>query len=215
MSSTPHVPGRFVIIVGPDGVGKTAVARALLAQHQGPAAYFHFLPPVRGPLLRSLGPVPPPPPKAAPGGWLVLGWIRLLRNTARCWVGYLRTVRPALKRSWLIIGDRGMYGYVVQPHALKFHGPEWLARAVMRLLPRPHLIVNLSAPPHVIRKRKQELTLSQIEQELVAWSSLGVANFQTLDATQPPREIASEILAVLASPRPPGCAALRRPDLSA
>jgi hypothetical protein len=87
-----------------------------------------------------------------------------------------------------------MYGYVVQPGALKFHGPDWFARAVMRLLPRPHLVVNLTAPPPVIRERKQELTLRQIEQELLAWSSLRAANFQTLDATRLPHDIASEIL---------------------
>jgi len=92
-----------------------------------------------------------------------------------------------------------MYGYVVQPDAVKFHGPDLLARAVLRLLPRPHLIVNLTAPPYVIRERKQELTLSQIEQELRAWSSLRMANVKTLDATRPPRDIALEILVALAS----------------
>ena len=60
-------------------------------------------------------------------------------------------VRPALKRSLLVVGDRWMFGYIVQPEAMKFHGPEWLARAVLHLLPRPHLIVNLAAPPSVIR----------------------------------------------------------------
>jgi thymidylate kinase len=189
--------GRFVVLVGPDGVGKTAVARALLEQAQGPTAYFHFLPPFRGPLLRSVGPVLIPPPKAAPGGWMVLGWLRLLRNAARCWLGHIGTVRPALKQRCLVIGDRWMYGYIVQPYALKFHGPELFARAVMRLLPRPHLIVNLAAPPHVIRERKQELTLLEIERELAAWSSLPVANLQTVDATRPPREIATEILLAL------------------
>jgi hypothetical protein len=140
-----------------------------------------------------------PPPKAAPGGWTVLGWIRLIRNATRCWLGYLSTVRPALKRRWLVIGDRWMYGYVVQPDALRFHGPDVLARGVLRVLPRPHLIVNLVAPPDVIRERKQELTLSQIEQELLAWSSLGVANIQTLDATRLPCDIANDILVALAA----------------
>jgi hypothetical protein len=79
-----------------------------------------------------------------------------------------------------------------------------LARAVLRLLPRPHLIVNLTAPPQVIRERKQELTVSQIEQELLAWSSLGIANVQTLDATRRPHDIASDILVALASPRGQG-----------
>jgi thymidylate kinase len=151
--------GCFVVLVGPDGVGKTTVARALLAQHQGPAGYFHFLP-LDGPLPRSPDAASIPPPKAGPGGSPVLGWIRLLRNAARCWVGYLRVVRPALKRHWLIVGDRWMYGYVVQPDTLKFHGPDLLALAVLRLLPSPHLIVNLTAPPHVIRARKQELVYS-------------------------------------------------------
>ena len=97
-----------------------------------------------------------------------------------------------------------MFGYVVQPGALKFHGPDWFARAVMRLLPRPHLIVNLAAPPHVIRERKQELTLPQIERELLAWSSLRLANVRTIDATRLPQDIAGEVLVALTSNRSPG-----------
>jgi len=116
-------------------------------------------------------------------------------------MGYLKTVRPALKRSWLVVGDRWMYGYLVQPYALKFYGPNVLARAIVRLLPRPDLIVNLSAPPHLIRERKQELTLSQIEQELLAWSSLGLPNLRTVDATGSPHAIVEEIFGALALDR--------------
>jgi len=200
-SSVANGCGRFIVLVGPDGVGKTTVARALIAHHRGPAGYFHFLPPLCGPLLRAPGDHSIPPPKAARSGSHVLGGIRLMRNATRCWVAYLRTVRPALKRSWLVVGDRWMYGYLVQPYALKFYGPNVLARAILRLLPRPHLIVNLSAPPHLIRERKQELTLAQIEQELLAWSSLRLPNFRTLDATGSPQTIVDEILGALALDR--------------
>jgi thymidylate kinase len=109
-------------------------------------------------------------------------------------MGYFNTIRPALKRNCLVVGDRWMYGYLVQPDALRFGGPERLARAVVRLLPRPDLIVNLSAPSQLIGMRKQELTASQIEQELLAWSSLRMPNMQTLDASRPPQTIAREIL---------------------
>ena len=199
MSPVSDAPGRFVVLVGPDGVGKTSVARALLAHHQGPAAYFHFLPPLDGRWPAAPGPTSVSPPKARGGGSAMLGWIRLVRNAVRCWLGYVKSVRPALKRSFLVVGDRWMYGYIVQPDAMKFHGPDLLARAVLRLLPRPHLIVNLTAPPYVIRERKQELTLSQIEQELLAWSSLRMPNVKTLDATRSPQDIAIEILVALAS----------------
>ena len=193
--------GHLIILVGPDGVGKTTVARALITQHGPPAAYFHFLPPIFGRLPSAPDPASAPPPKGGSGNSRVLGWIRILRNAARCWVSYLRTVRPALKSGWLVVGDRWMYGYLVQPHSLKFGGPDLLARAVVRLLPRPHLIVNLTAPADLIRVRKQELTLSQIERELRAWSSLRLPNFQTFDATRPPHAIAEEILATVASTR--------------
>ena len=145
--------------------------------------------------------------KRAAADSVMLGWIRLVRNAVRCWLGYVKSVRPALKRSFLVVGDRWMYGYIVQPDAMKFHGPDLLARAVLRLLPRPHLIVNLAAPAQVIRGRKQELTLSQIEQELLAWSSLRVPNFKTLDATRSPQDIAIEILVALASAGRTDCVA--------
>src|SRR5262245_14550807 len=201
MLPVSDAPGRFVVLVGPDGVGKTSVARALLAHSQGPSAYFHFLPPLDGRWHATPEPTSVPPPKGRGGGSAMLGWIRLVRNAVRCWLGYVKCIRPALKRGLLIVGDRWMYGYVVQPDAVKFHGPDLLARAVLRLLPRPHLIVNLAAPPYVIRERKQELTLSQIEQELLAWSSLRMPNVKTLDATQSPQDIALEILVTLASIR--------------
>jgi thymidylate kinase len=199
-----HGQGRFVVLVGPDGVGKTAVARALVARHRGPSGYFHFLPPVGRPLAAVPEQGATPPAKASGGGSRILGWFRLFKNAGWCWIGYLSTIRPALQRNWLVVGDRWMYGYLVQPGALKFYGPGVLSRMVMRLLPHPDLVVNLTAPPDVIRARKEELSIAEIERELPAWRSLRTGNFRTLDATRPPCEIAGEILAILAARRRAG-----------
>jgi hypothetical protein len=46
-----------------------------------------------------------------------------------------------------------MYGYLVQPDALRFYGPRRLTQLAMKLLPRPDLVVNLTAPVHVIARR--------------------------------------------------------------
>ena len=145
-----------MVVVGPDGVGKTTIARALINQFEGSTGYFHFRPPVQGG-LRKAPPhqSTPPPGKGAPRGSIMLGWVRLAFNVLRFWVGYGVSVRPAVRRGELIVADRWAYGYVAQPAALRFYGPEWLARLALRLLPQPDLVVNLTAPPAVIRARNR------------------------------------------------------------
>jgi thymidylate kinase len=187
--------GAFVVIVGPDGVGKTTISRALVSAHGGPAAYFPFVPPIFEPLSASA------PTNAAPHlgkgtaqGSRVVGCLRLVRNALRFWIAYLLRVRPATSAGALVIGDRGMYGYLVQPRALKFYGPSAFARLVLRALPQPRLIVNLAAPPTVVRTRKQELTLEEIERELREWQRLPVGRVVTFDATATPADIAQRIM---------------------
>lgn len=187
--------GALVILVGPDGVGKTTIARALGAAYRGPSGYFHFVPSIVAPLSAE------PPVNAAPhtgkgrpDGSRLLGCLRLVRNVARFWLAYVIRVRPAMAKGMLVIGDRGMFGYLVQPHALKFHGPASFARRMLRLLPPPALVVNLAAPPHVVRARKQELTLEQIARELRDWRELPATRLVTFDATATPAEIARRVM---------------------
>jgi hypothetical protein len=90
-----------------------------------------------------------------------------------------------------------MYGYIAQPEALRFYGPLWLAAAVIRLLPRPTLVVNLTATPELIRDRKQELALSEIAGELEVWSRMRVPAVVTFAASDSPEIIAGRIFEAL------------------
>ncbi len=102
--------GAFVVIVGPDGVGKTTVARTLMDQYGGASFYFHFLPPVLGALESDPeGRAVPHRGKGVPRGSRVLGWLRLLRSFARYWLAYAVRVRPSVLSGALVIGDRGSY----------------------------------------------------------------------------------------------------------
>jgi thymidylate kinase len=124
---------------------------------------------------------------------------RIARNYLRFWLGYLFKVRPALARGTLVVADRWAYGYMVQPHALKFFGPAWLARVAVTSLPAPDLVANLTAPPDVIRGRKQELTETQIEAELAAWATLPAPHIESFDTQGSPEAVASRILAAARS----------------
>ena len=187
--------GQFIVLVGPDGVGKTTVAKALVDSYPGPTRYFHFRPLVFSPLLAA-PPVSmdPAPDKGSPHGSRVLGWIRIARNLVRFWAGYLVRIRPAIRAGRLVIGDRWAFGYLVQPAALKFYGPRWLARLAIGLLPQPDFVANLTAPIEVVHLRKQELSESEIAAELAAWNDLPVPTLYSFSTEALPQEIAANIL---------------------
>lgn len=190
VESLPHVDpepsrsGAFVVLVGPDGVGKTSVARALIEIHEGATAYFHFRPPFWS-SLRSEPEDVDNTSRSKPEvqGSILLGWCRIIWSLVAFWGGFLVRIRPAVKSGHLVVGDRWGYGYYAQPHGLKFYGPPWLADRVTRLLPKPDIVANLTAAPDLIALRKQELTPAQLVEELRLWKALPVQNLVSVDAS--------------------------------
>jgi thymidylate kinase len=191
--------GRFVVIVGPDGVGKTTVAAELLERHPGETRYVYFRPPLRGE-LPSLPPLGPRPrgEKDPPGQFRLFGWLRLVKNLVWFQLGYRLRIKPVLRRGGLVVADRWGYGYAVQPGPLKFFGPDWLGRMGVRWMPHPDVVVNLVAEPEVIVSRKDELTPAQAATELERWRDLPVPRLCTVDASPPVSEVADRVLRILA-----------------
>jgi thymidylate kinase len=188
--------GVFVVVVGPDGSGKTSVAQRLLEVREG--RYFHFRPPYRArtmprhPPLQRAHTVKDPGPAFPP-----LGWLRLVRSVVGGWIGYLTAIRPTVARGELVVADRWLYGYLVQPRPLRYGGPGWLARLAIALLPSPDLVVNLSAPVDVIRTRKSELSRDEIRRELDAWQHLPTKRLVTIDTTEELEKVIREVLSLI------------------
>lgn len=194
------VGGAFVVLVGPDGVGKTTVATEMIRRRGGCTGYVHFRPPFWSRLEQA-------PErtdvafrnKAHSDGSLVMGVARLTYSFFSFWLGYLVRIRPAVRRGCLVVGDRWGYGYVLQPTALGFHGPRWAARLLVSWMPRPDLLVSLEAPVSVVMSRKQELSATQIEEEISLVRSLPSRRFLSVDATREASSVAGTILASVPS----------------
>lgn len=186
--------GQFIVVVGPDGVGKSTLATEIHKLLGDNSAYFHFIPrPPYRLLPQPLG-LAALVEKKRSGGSRVLGTLRITRSIVRSWVGYVRAIRPAVRNGTTVLGDRWLYGYLAQPRALKFHGPEWVARFALFLAPRPDLVVLLEAPAAVVHARKPELSIAEIEIESEVWRR-SVPKALLLDATQPPGVLAGKVLA--------------------
>jgi thymidylate kinase len=161
------------------------------------SGYFHFRPPTRGRLRASVPIETQPTSKDRRKPALVLGWVRLAAAFARFWAGYMSSVRPMLHRGALVIGDRWAYGYLVQPLALRYGGPPWLASMMIRGLPSPDLVVNLTAPPEEIHRRKQELTVEEIAAEMEAWGRIPARRMVRLDALETSQDMAHRVMSEL------------------
>lgn len=218
---TPR-PGRGLTaaIVGPDGAGKTTVARHLHTMLPVPAAYLymgvsaessnHLLPTTR--LVRFLrrrkgvverGPRIPPPagsvpsrPKASPGRQLRAA-ARLANRVAE------ESYRQGLA-SWhrrqgrVVLLDRHVFAdYYL--HDVDAPGPLPLSRRlhglfVSRVLPPPDLLLYLDVPAELLFERKGEGTVEVLEQMRHNYAQLAgvVPAFETIDGTRPVDEVAAE-----------------------
>lgn len=183
--------GAFLVVGGPDGVGKTTLARLLVEEWGERGRYFHFIP---SPLWQlEHGPPPDDKPMDKHRDSLrMLGILRLVRNLIRAWLSYLIAIAPAVRRGKVVIGDRWLYGYVAQPEALKFGGPAWLASLMLRLMPQPDVVMVLQAPPELILSRKSELTLAELTAEAARWADIS-PRAVFLDASRPAEELAGSI----------------------
>ncbi len=169
--------GLVVAIVGPDGTGKSTLARALPQAVDKPfrrTAHVHFRPGV----LPRPGAVAGRPardatrPQAVPlhgpmmsVGLLVYFWLDFV-------VGSWLRLKPLRVRSGLVVVERGWWDLLVDPKRYRLAVPEPLIRFLGALVPRADLILVLGADPDVVLARKAELPRAELVRQLEVWREL-------------------------------------------
>jgi thymidylate kinase len=206
--------GRFLVLIGPDGSGKSTVAEALQQSQthlfQGTRCYhahFRNLPRLRD-LAQLLGfklseetnsdqPAPQKISKEASIGKKIKSFFSLIYYALDYVLGY-----PIIFRSrgqgQLIIFDRYYYDYLIQ-RGMSL--PDWFLNLVLRIIPKPDMVVYLKNNPEVIRARKPELSRDELERQGKICAKLisRLSNGYTVETIGTPADTTASVLRILSS----------------
>lgn len=170
--------GLFVVIIGPDGSGKSTVSASVLLQlaRAFRATWrFHWRPGLLPKLSRSnLQPVAPAASSAPAEASKYRGVVSLLRFLYY-WLdfvlGYWLVVYPRRAQTTLVVGERYFPDVLVHPERYGFTVPRWLMRLAACWVPSPDLLIVLKDDPAAIFARKGELSPAMIASQIEAYQA--------------------------------------------
>ncbi len=187
--------GRVLMIVGPDGTGKTTLCDALMGQLSAhapvrvlakrPGAERPGILPHRKP--RGTSSEPHRYPAHAP----MLSMAKVLYYVLNFHLGWLVKIAPFVARGGWVIVERGWWDVLVDPLRYRMQLPGWLRHALAHIMPRPALVLVLEAPVDVITARKAQLPVSELVRQMNAWREILPSNQRRLylDTSAPMAEV--------------------------
>ena len=101
-------------------------------------------------------------------------------------IGFYLLVGKDIIRGRFSVFDRYSYDYLVDPARIRLNLPFWIRNMFVKFMPHPKIVFYLDAPPEVIYKRKQELSLDEIYRQNKIFKNLTSSHqrFVVLDSNR-------------------------------
>ncbi len=204
---------RFFAVEAPDGTGKTTFINNLISRLQ----YFYNAPETRfnvhhfrPSLLPNLGAVGEKakvmkqdkdftnPHRAKPAG-KISSLIRMVYYWMDYLIGVPFLLRKEVQYEQYTIFDRYIYDFLVDPKRSRISLPLWLRKQFVKCTIQPKVVFVLDADADTIYQRKQELTLNEINRQLIVFRNLTNSNkrFHKIDANKSPEGVVDQAIEVV------------------
>ncbi len=170
-----HPCGVLIVILGPDGAGKSTTARKI-SEFFAPLFTGNqtilWRPQVLMPSPKIEVPLIDPPHTKQPHGALKSA-IKLFAVVADYWLAYPTLMWSLLSRGTLITIDRDLHDILVDRVRYRYGGPVWLTKIAVALTPLPNPIyLILDAEDDIILNRKNELAPEELRRQRKAYANL-------------------------------------------
>jgi hypothetical protein len=137
------------------------------------------------------------PHRAKPAG-LFGSFLRMSYYWLDYMVGIPLILRKNAQFNKITIFDRYVYDLISDPERTRIDLPLWLRKKFVNLTKEPNIVFILEAEAETIRKRKQELSVDEINNQLESLHQLAILDdkFHILDAMKTPEEMAKEAIKI-------------------
>ena len=209
LTSLRRTRGMTVGLLGTDGTGKTTVGEEL---HEELRSSFRsawnrtikLRPGLFPQLGRFLGRKPTEeeytrPHRAKPSG-IVGTWCRASYYWLDYTIGYAVKVLPLRRRNTLILFDRWIDDWIVDPARYRFAPDSRFVAWLVAHAPRPDVILVTTATQRIVRQRKQEVSVRETLRQLNAYEDYAVHTdgaFLIDTSTSIDRSVDAAVLAAL------------------
>ena len=186
---------QLVVFLGPDGAGKSTLLAGIeqaLTQAARPWRSYYFAPGfLKRYRPRADNTVTENPHEGrqykAP---LIFAKLSLLL------VEFGFGIPQARRQNLILLFDRYISDILVDPVRYRMHHSRWWMRLMLRLAPRPDLLVIITAPADIIQARKQEVSFAETERQVEGYKALAAktANSLIIENTGAPEAAVAAII---------------------
>jgi len=187
-----------ISFLGPDGSGKSTIIEQLISEKLPflKTEYFH-LKPIKKTKSSNINVTDPHnyPEYSKFKSYCKLIFFLFQYNI--CW---LINIYPLKYKSVLIIFDRYFDDLLVDNKRYRYGGSITVAKFIRLFIPKPSLYFILTTDADIIYKRKQEVSISELERQIIAYNSLADnKRYIKIDVDNNPKEISKKIISIINS----------------